>query len=72
MKKIDWIETDLDIFEATVRHKGIEYKVCVESANETWIYTIVNDDMDLPVCSLGSYDTKEEAQETALKEIYNV
>jgi hypothetical protein len=72
MKKIDWIETDLDIFEAVVVNKGIEYKVCVESAYEKWIYTIVNDDMDLPVCSLGSYDTKEEAQETALEEIYNV
>jgi len=72
MKKVEWIETDLDIFEAAIRHRGIEYKVCVESDCEKWIYTIVNDDMDLPVCSLGSYDTKEEAQETALEEIYNV
>jgi len=72
MKKVEWIETDLDIFETVIRHKGIDYKVCVESDCEKWIYTIVNDDMDLPVCSLGSYDTKEEAQETALEEIYNV
>ena len=72
VKKVNWVQTDIDIFETSTEIDGIIYKICVESNCEKWIYTITSEDMDLPLCSIGSYDTKEEAQESALEEFNNV
>jgi hypothetical protein len=65
---ISWTKDTPNVFLCAVEHNGVEYSVCVE-LDGRWIYTINSEFLDMPVCSIGSYDTKEQAQSAALKHL---